>query len=71
MEDYFTCTLFRKYILSFSSLDTIKNKDGLKSILEKECEKGMIKPKFYEKFNTLFNHIQSIKDAENQGLIEF
>ena len=31
----------------------------------------MIKPKFYEKFNTLFNHIQSIKDAENQGLIEF
>lgn len=71
VEDYFTCTLFRKYILSFSSLDTIKNKDGLKSILEKECKKGMIKPKFYEKFNTLFNHIQSIKDAENQGLIEF
>lgn len=68
VEDYFTCTLFRKYILSFSSLDTIKNKEGLKSKLVEDCEKGRIKPKFYEKFNTLFEHILSIKKAEKDGL---
>lgn len=71
VEDYFTCTLFRKYILSFSSLDTIKNKDGLKSILEKDCKEGNISPKFYEKFSTLFDHILRIKDAENSHLSEF
>lgn len=71
IEDYFTCTLFRKYILSFSSLDTIKNKDNLKSILEKDCRNGKIKSKFYAKFNILFDHILKIKDAENQGLSEF
>ena len=44
VEDYFTCQLFRKYIFSFSSLDTIKGKDGLKSKLEDECKKGKIAP---------------------------
>lgn len=67
VEDYFTCALFRKYIFSFSSLDTIKNKDGLKSILEKDCKRGNINPKFYEKFSTLFDHIVAIKEAEKQG----
>jgi len=71
VEDYFTCTLFRKYIFSFSSLDTIKNKDGLKTILEKDCKRGVINPKFYDKFNTLFDHILKIKDAENMHLNEF
>lgn len=67
VEDYFTCQLFRKYIFSFSSLDTIKGKDGLKSKLEDECSKGRIAPKYFEKFNTLFDHILAIKDAEARG----
>lgn len=68
VEDYFTCQLFRKYIFSFSSLDTIKGKDGLKSKLEEECKKGRISPKFFEKFSTLFDHIKAIKNAEMRGL---
>lgn len=69
IEDYFTCALFRKYIFSFSSLDTIKSKDGLKSTLEKDCKKGDINPKFYDKFSTLFDHIIKIKEAEKQGKV--
>lgn len=69
VEDYFTCQLFRKYIFSFSSLDTIKGKDGLKSKLEDECKKGKIATKFFEKFSTLFDHIELIKGAEANGLI--
>lgn len=61
IEDYFTCTLFRKYILSFSSLDTIKNKDGLKSMLEKDCKNGKINPKYYEKFSILFDRKRPVK----------
>lgn len=68
VEDYFTCQLFRKYIFSFSSLDTIKGKEGLKSKLEDECKNGRISPKFFEKFSTLFNHIKAIKNAEAGGL---
>ena len=68
VEDYFTCQLFRKYIFSFSSLDTIKGKDGLKSKLEDECKNGNISPKFFEKFSTLFDHIKQIKNAEANGL---
>lgn len=68
VEDYFTCHLFRKYIFSFSSLDTIKGKEGLKSKLEDECKKGNISPKFFEKFSTLFDHIKLIKNAETNGL---
>ena len=68
VEDYFTCQLFRKYIFSFSSLDTIRGKEGLKSKLEDECKNGKIAPKYYEKFSTLFDHIQMIKDAETKGL---
>ena len=71
VEDYFTCQLFRKYIFSFSSLDTIKGKDGLKSKLEDECSKGRIAPKYFEKFSTLFDHILAIKDAEARGLTKF
>lgn len=71
VEDYFTCQLFRKYIFSFSSLDTIKGKDGLKSKLESECMKGRIASKYYEKFSTLFEHILKIKDAEANGLTTF
>lgn len=67
VEDYFTCQLFRKYIFSFSSLDTIKGKDGLKSKLENECKKGKIDSKYYEKFSTLFDHILAIKGAEARG----
>lgn len=70
VEDYFTCQLFRKYIFSFNSLDTIKGKDGLKSKLESECKKGNIAPGYYEKFSTLFDHILKIKDAEANGLTE-
>ena len=68
VEDYFTCQLFRKYIFSFSSLDTIKGKDGLKTKLEDECKKGKIAAKFFEKFSTLFDHIKAIKNAEAAGL---
>ena len=67
VEDYFTCQLFRKYILSFTSLDTIKTKDGLKSRLDDDCKKGNISKRYYEKFSTLFDHIIAIKDAEEQG----
>lgn len=67
VEDYFTCQLFRKYIFSFSSLDTIKGKDGLKKILEKDCVKGNINGKYFEKFSTLFDHIKAIKEAEEIG----
>ena len=67
MEDYFTCQLFRKYILKFSSLDTIKGKEGLKNILERDCKEGNIDDKFYNKFSTLFDHIIEIKNAEQQG----
>lgn len=67
VEDYFTCTLFRKYILSFSSLDTINGKEGLKRKLEEDCKKGKIEPKFYKKFETLFDRIQEIKEAESHN----
>lgn len=67
VEDYFTCQLFRKYIFSFSSLDTIRGKDGLKKILEKDCVKGNINGKYFEKFSTLFDHIKVIKEAEEIG----
>lgn len=67
VEDYFTCQLFRKYILKFSSLDTIKGKEGLKNILERDCKEGNIDDKFYNKFSTLFDHIIEIKNAEQQG----
>lgn len=67
VEDYFTCKLFRKYILSFNSLDTVKGKEGLKNILDKDCKKGNIDSVFYEKFSTLFDHIKAIKDAEKAG----
>ena len=67
IEDYFTCRLFRKYILSFTSLDTIKSKDGLKYKLEEDCKKGKIDEKFYEKFSALFDHIVAIKEAEKRG----
>lgn len=70
VEDYFTCQLFRKYVFSFSSLDTIKGRDGLKTKLESECKNGKINPKYYEKFSTLFDHILMIKDAEAHGLTE-
>lgn len=70
VEDYFTCQLFRKYIFSFSSIDTIKGKEGLKSKLEDECKKGNIAPKYYEKFSTLFDQILKIKEAEANGLKE-
>ena len=68
VEDYFTCQLFRKYIFSFSSLDTIKGKDSLKSKLEDDCKKGNIAVKYFEKFSTLFDHIKAIKDAEANDL---
>ena len=71
VEDYFTCALFRKYIFSFSSLDTIKNKDGLKSIMEKDCKDGKIESKYYKRFSTLFDHILDIKEAERQNLSAF
>ena len=67
VEDYFTCQLFRKYIFSFSSLDTIKGEEGLKRILEKDCANGNINGKFFEKFSTLFEHIKAIKEAEKTG----
>ena len=70
VEDYFTCQLFRKYIFSFSSLDTIKGREGLKAKLESECKNKKINPKYYEKFSTLFDHILLIKDAEVRGLNE-
>ena len=70
VEDYFTCQLFRKYIFSFSSLDTIKGRDGLKTKLESECKNGKIPTKYYEKFSTLFDHILVIKDAERRGVTE-
>ena len=68
VEDYFTCQLFRKDILSFSSLDTIRGKEGLKSKLEQECKNGKILSKYFEKFSTLFDHIRKIKDAEMHHL---
>lgn len=71
VEDYFTCKLFRKYIFSFSSLDTIKGKDGLKTKLEDECKKGRIASSYFVKFSTLFDHILAIKNAEANGLTEF
>lgn len=71
VEDYFTCKLFRKYIFSFSSLDTIKGKDSLKTKLEDDCKKGRIAPIYFEKFSTLFDHILAIKDAEASGSTEF
>jgi len=52
VEDYFTCQLFRKYILSFTSLDTIRSKEGLKSKLDEDCRKERINGKYYEKFST-------------------
>lgn len=68
VEDYFTCRLFRKYILSFNSLDTIKGKEGLKSKLSKDCEDGLIDEKYYKKFDVLFQRIEAIKVAEQSGL---
>ncbi len=53
--------------MSFTSLDTIKSKDGLKCKLEEDCKKGKIDEKFYEKFSTLFDHIVAIKEAEKRG----
>lgn len=70
VEDYFTCALFRKYIMSFSSLDTIKGKEGLKSKLDKDCRDGRIPQKYFDKFRTLFDHIRAIKQANVNGLIE-
>lgn len=70
VEDYFTCQLFRKYIFSFSSLDTIKGRDGLKSKLQDDCLKGKIDGKFFKKFCTLFDHIKAIKEAEKAGETE-
>lgn len=71
VEDYFTCQLFRKYIFSFSSLDTIRGKEGLKSKLEQECKNGKILSKYFEKFSTLFDHIRKIKDAEMHHMTNF
>lgn len=70
VEDYFTCQLFRKYIFSFSSLDTINGKDKLKSKLQEDCSKGRIDGKFFKKFSTLFDHIKAIKEAEITGKTE-
>lgn len=70
VEDYFTCQLFRKYILSFTSLDTIRSKEGLKNKLEEDCKLGKIDEKYYEKFSTLFDHINTIKNAESLGRTE-
>jgi hypothetical protein len=67
VEDYFTCQLFRKYIFSFTSLDTIISKDNIKHRLDDDCKKGNINEKYYEKFSTLFDHIIAIKEAEKQG----
>ncbi len=67
VEDYFTCQLFRKYIFSFSSLDTINGKDKLKSKLQEDCLKGRIDGKYFKKFSTLFDHIKAIKEAEKAG----
>lgn len=69
VEDYFTCALFRKYIMSFSSLDTIKGKDGLKNRLDKDCQDGNIPQKYFDKFKTLFDHIREIKQANADGLL--
>lgn len=68
IEDYFTCALFRKYIMSFSSLDTINGKEGLKKKLDKDCQDGKIPQKYYDKFRTLFDHIREIKQANANGL---
>lgn len=70
IEDYFTCSLFRKYILSFSSLDTIKGKEDLKDKLKEDCLKGRINVKYFKKFSTLFEHIKAIKEAERLGKTE-
>ena len=70
VEDYFTCQLFRKYIFSFSSLDTIKGRDGLKIKLQDDCSKGRIDGRFFNKFSTLFDHIKAIKEAEKTGKTE-
>ena len=67
VEDYFTCQLFRKYIFSFTSLDTIISKDNIKHRLDDDCKKGKINERYYEKFSTLFDHIIAIKEAEKQG----
>ena len=69
VEDYFTCQLFRKYIFSFTSLDTIISKDNIKHRLDDDCKKGNINEKYYEKFSTLFDHIVAIKEAEKQGKV--
>ena len=68
IEDYFTCALFRKYILSFSSLDTIKGKEGLKKILDSDCATGRIDNKYFVKFKYLFDHIENIRSANLSGL---
>jgi len=67
VEDYFTCQLFRSYILKFSSLDTISGKVGLKRKLNDDCIDGKIKGKYFEKFSTLFDHIIAIKKADKKG----
>jgi 5S rRNA maturation endonuclease (ribonuclease M5) len=67
VEDYFTCQLFRKYILSFTSLDTISGKETLKRKLDEDCKEGKIDDKFYDKFSALFDHIVAIKEADRHG----
>ncbi|MCD8295048.1 MAG: ATP-binding protein [Clostridia bacterium] len=71
IEDYFTCKLLRQYTRSCSTLEQIKTGvSGIKDQLHTDCQKGIIKGKYYEKFSTLFDHILAIKDADRKGLTE-
>ena len=67
IEDYFSRSIFLRYIMRFRSLDEIITKDSVKRSMERDCNSGKINGKHFEKFEFVFMLIDNIRTADKNG----
>lgn len=69
VEDYFTKTTLCRYIRSFSSLNEIVTKESLKKRLKEDSESGILTHQQLRHFHLVFDLINEIKKAEQEGKV--
>ena len=67
IEDYFPKSVFRRYLLTFNSLNTIVDKDSLKKLLKNDCRDRNLKVNDFKKFSAVFKLLADIRKADAAG----
>lgn len=67
IEDYFDREVFLSLVMQFRKLNEIKSKDNFKQLLANKCKNNQLKSEKYEKFHLLFDLMEEIKQAEQDG----